>query len=283
MIAVGNQKSGVGKTTLAVHLARGLAELGRKVLIIDCDTNHGATRYFQINPEVYAGTYEVILGAEQIEDIVLSNDPDFDLWLPENVSLVPARKKLENAENALRERERTSETTHALVEPIEALRGRFDYVFLDTGPNTTLPTIAAYKAADWLLLSAIPETFAVDGLRGAIRDIQAIKRRGGKLMLLGVILSCVDRRPRLARELLEYVHDTIRDEYGGPGKFCTGISRSAVVSTAQKRGRTTFETEPRHEVTDEYRALAREFEARIMRLEQPPALQGPAVGQVMVD
>lgn len=265
VVAVGNQKVGAGKTTVAVHLARGLAELGRKVLIIDCDTNYGATRNFQINPEVYAGTYELILGAEHIEDIILSNDPGFELWLPENLFLIPARKRLENAEIALRERERTAETTYALVEPVETLRGKFDYVFLDTGSNTTLPTIAAYKAADWLLLTAIPEIFAVDGLRDAIRDFQAIKRRGGKLLLLGVVLSCVDRRPRLARELIEYVHDAIRDEHGEPGKFCSEISRSAVVSTAQKRGRTIFETEPQHKVTEEYRALAREFEARIAR------------------
>jgi chromosome partitioning protein len=244
--------------------------------------NYGATRSFRINPEVYAGTYEVILGSEHIEEIILSNDPEYELWLPENLFLIPARKKLENAEIALRERERTAETTHALVEPVEKLRGKFDYVFLDTGPNTTLPTIAAYKAADLLLLTALPETFAVDGLRDALRDFKAIKRRGGKLTLLGLVLSCVDRRPRLARELLVYVDDAIRDEHGEPGRFRSEISRSTIVSTAQKQGKTIFETEPEHKVTDEYRALAREFEARIARFEQQPKLPAPAVEHVEV-
>jgi chromosome partitioning protein len=239
--------------------------------------NYGATRSFRIQPEVYAGTYEVILGSEQIEEIILSSDPDYELWLPANVFLIPARKKLENVEIALRERERTAETTHTLVEPVKHLRGKFDYVFLDTGPNTTLPTIAAYKAADYLLLTALPETFAVDGLRDALRDFNAIKRRGGQLTLLGVVLSCVDRRPRLARELLDYVDDAIRDEHGEPGKFRSEISRSTIVPKAQKQGKTTFETGPHHKVTNEYRALTSEFETRVARIEQQRKLPVSAV------
>src|SRR5438477_11097809 len=90
VIAVGNQKGGVGKTTNTVHIARALAELGRKVLIIDLDMNHGATRHFGVEPEAFLGSFELMVGGEEPENLVLmASDNEEGVELPQNVDLIP--------------------------------------------------------------------------------------------------------------------------------------------------------------------------------------------------
>src|SRR5215470_9074894 len=86
VIAVGNQKGGVGKTTNTVHIARALAEMGRKVLIIDLDMNHGATRHFGVEPEAFLGSFEMLVGAEDAENLVLTHaDGEEGINLPERL------------------------------------------------------------------------------------------------------------------------------------------------------------------------------------------------------
>ncbi len=269
IIAVGNQKGGVGKTTNAVQLARALAERGRKCVIFDLDMNHGATNHFGIDGDVYAGSYEVLLGAETPDTVVLSRDPEEEIQLPENVDIIPASRKLENIAAALAERNKMLDPHRILLEPLKALRGVYDYVFLDTAPNATPPTIAAYKSADWFLLSAMPETFAIQGLDAAIQDIDAARNHGNPhLRLLGVILCRVDKRTRLSKQLMEYVEGAFIDAGGMNRTFPTSISHSTIISAAQKLGKTVFETEPDHKVTNEYRSLAREVEERLAEFDR---------------
>ena len=271
VIAIGNQKGGVGKTTNAVQLARALAEMGRKCLIIDLDTNHSATSHLGIDGEAWLGTYEMLLGSESPEDVIVTNDSEEDIWLPENLDLIPAKRKLENVDASLLEKDKMVEPHRVLVEPIKDLRGDYDYIFLDTAPNITIPTIAAYKAAEWFLLSAMPDTFAVQGLDEAIKDINAARKHGNpNVRLLGVVLCSVDKRTRLTKSLLSYVHDTFKPSKGSRSRqFDTVISRSTVIPSAQKLGRTIFETEPNHKVTEQYRHLAREFKLRLEEFTRP--------------
>ena len=274
IIAVGNQKGGVGKTTNTVQLARALAERRRKVLIFDLDMNHGATNHFGIDANVYAGSYEVLLGSETPDTVVLSRDTEDEVWLPENVDLIPASRKLENIAAALAERNKMIDPHSILVEPLKMLRGVYDYVFLDTAPNATPPTIAAYKSAEWFLLSAMPETFAIQGLNAAIQDIHAARQHGNpRIQLLGVVLCRVDKRTRLSKQLMEYVEGSFLGDDGINRTFTNSISHSTVISAAQKLGKTVFETDPEHKVTNEYRALAREVEDRLAVLtgEKPAA------------
>ncbi len=283
IIAVGNQKGGVGKTTNAVQLARALAERGRKCLIFDLDMNHGATNHFGIDANIYAGSYEILLGDETPETVVLTRDPEEEIELPENVDLIPASRKLENIAAALSEKNKMLDPHRILLEPLRAVRGVYDYVFLDTAPNATPPTIAAYKSAEWFLLSAMPETFAIQGLDAAIQDIDAARKHGNpNLRMLGVVLCRVDRRTRLSKQLVDYVEQAFIDVNGMNRKFAATISHSTVISTAQKLGKTIFETEPDHKVTMEYRALAREFEERLAEFDRQDAAaraKGEAKGQ----
>src|SRR5215469_10274100 len=94
IIAVGNQKGGVGKTTTAVHIAAALGESGRRCLIIDLDMNQGATRHLGIPSESFLGAFEFLTGEEHVADVIITGD-EADVQLPKNVHLIPARRNLE--------------------------------------------------------------------------------------------------------------------------------------------------------------------------------------------
>src|SRR4051812_22148453 len=273
VIAVGNQKGGVAKTTNTVHLAAALGELGRKCLIIDLDMNQGATRHLGIPSESFLGAYEMLIGEEEPEDVIITSEDD-GVELPPNVHLISARRNLEKVDQALLQQNKFFITQDVLIKPLESLEGKYDYIFLDTAPNATTPTIAAYKAARWFILSALPDPLAVSGLTDALVDIQGAQRHGNPhLRILGVVLSGIDgRKTRLATTLIQYVEDAFSVDGGPSAKFKTTISRSTVVPEAQKVGKTVFQTEPQHKVSQQYRALVREIEERTGRLIPPAAM-----------
>ena len=287
VIAVGNQKGGVGKTTNTVHIARALAEIGRKVLIVDLDMNHGATRHFGVEPEAFLGSFELMVGAEDPLNLVLSaEDKQEGVVLPPNVDLIPAARKLERIDQAISAKSKFVTPHEVLKAPLNSLRGAYDYIFLDTAPNATLPTLAAYMNADYFILSAMPDPFAIAGLNDALRDIMDAKARGNSnLILLGVVISGVDKRTSLANTLSHFVEESFRiGQSADSVKFTSTIGRSTVIPQTQKVGKTLFETHSTHKVTDEYRALAREIEARLEKIEHPAAgeeISAATVGEVV--
>ena len=265
VIAIGNQKGGVAKTTTCVNLATALAELGRRSLVWDLDSNCGSTRHFGIPEEAkFFGTFEVLTGREQALDVVITGEAEDEVALPKDVHLIPARRNLEGIDAVLREADKFFVPRDILLEPLRTLRGLYDYIFLDTAPHATTPTIASYMAADYFILAALPEHFAIDGLKAALDDIRTAKRRGnGRLELLGVVLSCVNKRYRTARLLAGYVQKTFTPEGGKSLKFDTEISRAVAIPQCQQDGQSIFQMEPAHKVAEEYRRLAREVESRI--------------------
>jgi chromosome partitioning protein len=266
IIAVGNQKGGVGKTTNTVHIATALGELGRKCLVWDLDMNYGTTRHFGIEADAFLGSFEVLMGEEEPENVIITDGED-EISLPQNVHVIPSRRKLEELDEALSSKKFVVKQ-NILREPLKHLSGKYDYIFLDTAPNATAPTIAAYASADWFLLSAMPEPFAVSGLADALKDIDSAKRYGNeRLQVLGVVLSAIEKRTRLSKTLTEYVDQTFTLPNGLCLKFKTEISRSTAVPVAQKEGKTIFQTDPRHPVADQYRELGKEIEARFQELD----------------
>jgi chromosome partitioning protein len=267
IIAVGNQKGGVGKTTNTVHIAAALGERGKKCLVIDLDPNDTATRHFGVEGEGFLGSYELLTGDENVDALAMTEaDPEFEF--PKGVHLIPSRRKLETVGDVLPEKHgKFYSPRDVLMDPIKQVLDRYDYILLDTAPNSDVPTKAAYLVADWFILTAMPEPFAVTGLTDALRDIQDAQRKlNPNLRLLGVIIAGVDRRTSLSNSLTEYVREAFTAPDGETAKFKTIISRSTVIPSAQKAGKTVFQTAPDHAVADQYRALAVEIEERIDRL-----------------
>lgn len=272
IIAIGNQKGGVGKSTLTVHLAAGLGELGRKCLIWDLDMNRGASVQLGVPKEAaLLGSYEVLVGEEDAADVVISNGDVDGIEFPDNVSLISARRNLEDIDIVLYSKNKFGNPRDVLRRLVDDLRSEYDYIFLDTAPNLTIPTVAAYKAADYFLLSAIPEPLSVEGLGEALADITTVKQEGGNpsLRLIGVVLSAIKgRTTRLQRELIGYVEEYFDQAPDIAARsYNTRISETTYICESQKLGKTMFQVYPDHKVTKQYAELVRELEFRIHGIE----------------
>ena len=271
VIAIGNQKGGVGKSTLAVHLSAALGEKGHRCLIWDLDMNRGSTLQLGIPKEMpVLGSYEVLTGMEDPVEVVVQNGDFEDIEFPRNVYLIPARRNLEGIDAVLSSKYKFGNPKDILKPLIDRVRDKFDYVFLDTAPNLTLPTVAAYKATDYFLLSAIPEPLAMEGLSDALQDIATVREQGNpSLRLIGVVLSAIKgRKTRLQRELINYIHKTF-DHSSDPyvRSYSTYIGETTYICESQKHGKTMFQLYPEHKVTNQYRELALEFEERLGSIE----------------
>jgi chromosome partitioning protein len=280
VIAVGNQKGGVGKTTNAIHLAAALGERGRKCLIWDLDMNHGATLHLGVPPEAFDGTF-MVLAEERMPEEVIVDEEEPDIELPANVHLIPSSRDLEKLEAVLAAKDRFYDPRRILRAPIERLKGKYDYIFLDTAPNATAPTIASYVAADWFIVSVIPETFALNGMRECLKDIRRARQPelNPNLALLGIIVSGLDQRITLARQYTAEINEMFQVE-GSPSRmFQTTISRAAAVPRVQKAGKTLFQVDPMHRVAKQYMSLAAELEERVATLRsESPTASGAAQG-----
>jgi len=286
VVAFGNQKGGVTKTSTVVNLAAALSERGKKVLVFDLDVNCGSTRLFGVPQGVNVyGTYEVMLGDELPEDVVIRPGDMDTVNLPKNVHLIAAHTKLEGIESALANKQGPFTSSHdSLSSPIASLQGQYDYIFLDTSPSMTPPTKAAYMVAEYFILTAVPERLAIEGLVNAIQYIKHARRSGNSnLRLMGVVMNQVPgRATRLSTALIEEVdkHFSAGDEY--MRRYENSISASTVVPTVQQGGKTLFEEAPDHKVTQQYRSLAEEFEQRFAKLTSQanaPTASDPTDGQ----
>ena len=178
--------------------------------------------------------------------------------------MLPAKRELDNLDIAWAQSDRKFEDVKdALKEPLERLKGKYDYIFLDTGPNVSTCTLAAYKAAEWFILVSEPEPLSVKALEAALTDIAQVRKRGNPtLRLLGIVLTCVTKRRALDRKMALWLDENYATA-GGFGVFKDVISRTTYIPRAQESGRTLFQTKPDHEVCDQFRKLAADMEARI--------------------
>jgi len=285
VLAIGMQKGGVSKTTNACHLAVALGETGRRVLLWDVDENYGATKVFQIPPDAFFTTMHVLTGDSTAEEAVLAfDDPELDVDLPENVDIIASSRALQGVDRALSSQDKfynPNECLNPHVEELKAL-GRYDYIIIDTGPQASPTTRSAYMVSDYFMLSLVPEKLAVDSLPDALEDIANARRPGRNphLHLLGLILSCMDRRVTLAKRYEDAITERFRQANQEPVKFKTTIGRAAAIDRAAHGGQTLLQSEPNHKVSDQYRNLAREVEQRILAhqstLAQPEAARRPS-------
>ncbi len=257
VIAVGNQKGGVGKSTNTVHLAAALGEKGYTSLIIDLDPSAGSTKHLGIPPESFAGTLELLTTEETPETLAVTEK------LPKGVSLIPARAELAELDHLL---SKFVDRTRVLDRALALARPAYDFIFLDTPPNPgAITTVAAYSSAEWFLLSAFPHPLAVGGLNEALKGmIDVSARRNPTLVVLCVVVTAVDARSNLWREVEDVVNRAL------PGRsFQTKISQAIEVAKCSGRGKTLLQMKghDKHPVAIQYRALASEIEERVLNRE----------------
>ena len=268
VLSIGMQKGGVAKTTNACHIAVALGERGRRVLLWDVDENHGATKVLGIPPTAFFTTKHVLTGDSTVEEAILAFDADdLDVELPHNVDLIPSSRALQNVDTALAAHDTFYNPNDCLHGPVTDLKGleRYDYILIDTGPQATPTTRSAYLTSDYFILSLVPEKLAVDSLPDALQDIANARRpgRNPKLHLLGLILSCMDRRVSLAKRYEEAITQRFKQADQEPVKFKTTIGRAAAINRAAHHGKTILQTEPNHRVSQQYRDLTEEIEERV--------------------
>lgn len=259
IIAVGNQKGGVGKTTNAVHLSAALGQGGYRCLVIDLDPAAGATRHLGIPEDRYAGTLELLTCREPAEQLILTDN------LPHGVHLIASRPQLSELDARL---SRFSDRTRLLEQPLKSIRNTYDFIFLDTAPFAgATTTVAAYSAASWILLSAFPHPLSLGGLTEAFRDVSDVRlQRNPQLEVLGIAFSNVDGRATRLRAELESAAAAAL-----PGRqFETHISQAVVIPELSGRGKTLFQVPEylRIPVAQQYLRLAAEVEHRTRHRER---------------
>jgi chromosome partitioning protein len=266
VVAVGNQKGGVGKTTNCVHLAAALGEKGYRCLILDLDPAAGATKHLGVPVHSFAGTLELLTTSETPHSLAISDG------MPKGVQLIPSRPQLSELDTLL---SKFVDRTRVLERPLELARPGYDFIFLDTPPSAgATTTVACYASAEWFLLSAFPHPLSLGGLNEALKDIADVrKRRNPGLEILGVVLTCVDTRTNLLYELQELVAREL------PGRaFRTLMTQATAVPACSGKGITLFDSKLHtgHKVAEQYRALAEEVEWRVQNREA--FLSGQAAG-----
>lgn len=257
LIAVGNQKGGVGKTTNTIHLAAALGEKGYRCLILDLDPAAGATKHLGVPVHSFAGILELLTTSETPESLAISEG------MPKGIHLIPSRPQLAELDTLL---SKFVDRTTVLERPLDLARPHYDFIFLDTPPSAgSTTTVAAYSSAEWFLLSAFPHPLSLGGLNEALKDIADVRqRRNPRLEILGVVLTCVDTRTNLLYELQELVAREL------PGRaFETLITQATAVPVCSGKGKTLFDTKhfSGHKVAEQYRALAAEVEWRVKNRE----------------
>ena len=266
IVAIANQKGGVGKTTTAVNLGAALAELGHRILIIDLDPQANATSSFGLQAVEQTSLYEPLLGDASITERIFPTEREALFIVPADLDLAGAEVEIARMPNHLT---RLAET----LKPLH-VDETFDFVFIDCPPSLGILMSNALAAADELLTPIQCEYFALEGLVKIVRLVEQVHDSGAnkRLELGGIVMTMFDGRTNLSEQVVAEVR-----QHFGERVYQTVIPRSVRLSEAPSFGKSILEYAPTGAAAHAYRALAREFIERHALPATPPALwQTPA-------
>lgn len=251
IISLANQKGGVGKTTTSVNLAAALAELGRKVLLVDMDPQGNASSGLGIkrHNQQDKNIYTLLLGENKIKDVIFKTNHKNLNIIPANPDLVAAEVELIDLPNR----------EYILKEALEEMRKDYNYIFIDCPPSLGLLTINALSASNSFIVPLQCEYFALEGLSQLLNTAGLLKRRlNPSLKIAGIILTMFDSRNNLSHQVV----DEIQSHFEGKA-FKTIIPRNVRLSEAPSHGKSAIEYDPRSIGARKYIELARELDARV--------------------
>lgn len=257
IIGIANQKGGVGKTTTAVSLACGLAEQGRKVLLVDSDPQGNASSSLGVNrAELDFSLYDALIDERPLNEVTL------DSGRP-NLYLVPAKVELAGAEAELSAASHNGsgvQPAFRLKAALDQVVDQYEFILIDCPPTLGQLTINALCAADRVIIPIQCEYLALEGLTQLKNTIDLIvSNLNPKLQIFGIVMTMYDGRTRLALDVVEEVK-----QYFPQQIFNTVVPRSVRLSEAPSHGQSIFEYDPSSRGALAYRALSKEVEQRAL-------------------
>ena len=246
VIAVFNQKGGVGKTTTNVNLSASIGQMGKKVLVLDLDPQGNSTSGYGIEKsEVETTIYEVLLNNDSIRDAIIKTEFD-------NIDIVAAATELAGAEIEFTD---IPEREYILKKAINEVKDEYDYIFVDCPPSLGMLTINCLTAVDSVLIPIQCEYYALEGVSQLMGTISLIKNRlNPNLEIQGVVLSMFDGRANLSIQVVEEVK-----KYFKGSVYTTLIPRNVRLAEAPSHGKPVIYYDSRCKGSIAYLELAEEF------------------------
>ncbi len=246
IIAIANQKGGVGKTTTSINLSAALAEYGKKVLVIDTDPQGNTTSGLGVDKNNLDNTiYELILGESSIHECIIKNVIKGVSVLPSNVNLAAAEIELIGVDHK----------EFILKKEVDWVKEQYDYILIDCPPSLSMLTVNAMTTANSVLVPIQCEYYALEGLSQLIHTVNLVKERlNPDLAMEGVVFTMYDSRTNLSSQVVENVKQHFKQNV-----FETVIPRNIRLAEAPSYGMPISSYDPKSAGAEAYRMLAKEI------------------------